>query len=103
MAMSDVGLDYIMDEGSMMDIEPDSDFDEVSSQYDSCYSSGRLVMGSIAPPPLRALTWVLICEVLLLCSDNTTTLFSEVTNYKYEHGRRLALPSNLQPASRLGD
>ncbi|KAI5801256.1 S-adenosyl-L-methionine-dependent methyltransferase [Geopyxis carbonaria] len=41
-------------------IEADSDFEEVRSQYDSCYS----------------------------CSDNTTTIASEVTNYKFENGRR---------------
>lgn len=45
----------------MMNIEPDSDYDEVTSQYDECYASG---------------------------SDATGTLFSEVTNYKFEHGRR---------------
>ncbi|KAI5857060.1 S-adenosyl-L-methionine-dependent methyltransferase [Tricharina praecox] len=53
--------DFTAESESMMDIEADSDYDEISSQYDSCYSSG---------------------------SDNTTTLFSEVTNYKFEHGRR---------------
>jgi len=46
---------------SLVDIEMDLDYEEVNSQYDSCYSSG---------------------------TDNTTTLFSEVTNYKFENGRR---------------
>jgi hypothetical protein len=44
-----------------MEFEIDTDLEEVSSAYDSCYSSG---------------------------SDNTTTIISEVTNYRYENGRR---------------
>jgi len=44
-----------------MEIEIETDLEEVSSAYDSCYSSG---------------------------SDNTTTIMSEVTNYRYENGRR---------------
>jgi len=63
MAHSDYeGSVFSIEAGSMRGIEADSDYDEISSQYDSCYSSG---------------------------SDNTTTLFSEVTNYKFENGRRL--------------
>jgi hypothetical protein len=42
--MSDTESDVDMDDQSIIALEPDSDLDEVESQYDSCYSSGRLVI-----------------------------------------------------------
>jgi len=69
----------------MRGIEADSDHDEVSSQYDSCYSSGRSVLSFFDPGVAVARREVTDSP---LRSDNTTTLFSEVTNYKFENGRR---------------
>jgi hypothetical protein len=44
--MSDAESDVDMDDRSFIAIDPDSDLDRVDSEYDSCYSSGRLVMGA---------------------------------------------------------
>jgi hypothetical protein len=71
-----------------VDIEPDSDYEEVSSQYDSCYSSGTWVVLFFSSLFFFGVGLVEADERFLFFSDNTTTLFSEVTNYKYENGRR---------------
>ncbi|KAF8542941.1 S-adenosyl-L-methionine-dependent methyltransferase [Trichophaea hybrida] len=87
---------YEVDTDSMMEIEPDSDYDEVSSQYDSCYSSGSSVI--LSDPSARALlSKANLISRRGLNSDNTTTLFSEVTNYKWEHGRRFGTPPRNGP------
>jgi len=83
--------DYLTESSTMMDIEADN-YGEISSQYDSCYSSGGSVLPSFdAPrsPSLRTLPLSSRKILIPLRSDNTATLFSEVTNYRFEHGRRL--------------
>jgi hypothetical protein len=86
---------YDVDIESMTEIEPDPDYDEVSSQYDSCYSSGTSVI--LSDSSARILSKANLISRRGLDSDNTTTLFSEVTNFKWEHGRRLA-PSVTEDA-----